>query len=416
MVLKQIQDARLLKLAHQREQYLVEMQGILASAKKEKRAFTEDENKKFESLEKQIQTIDNELEKNDFNNLEDLTERMQEREARFKAMQNPSSSDKMKENRAKKRSEENPLEVRGYTGKERIGKHDTSVTIGDLIYSHVTGKFRNQEVRQALSTTSGGIVVPTDVYENFIDLMRDTNFLLNTTIYPMTTKALVIPKVVGDILPTFKVENDLIVESAPVFDSVRLEAKPLYAMTSISLELIESGGLDIGMAVTNIMASAMAQAVQSFMLKGGGVNGYKGILNDPYINLIDATTIDYASIGAGFRAIRSANGNPDGIILNNADAMDLELLTDTTGQYIQPPKFMENLETYSIGGGLDEGEGVVANLQSIAWGILSEGGLQIDIDKSGDAFNRGQIKIRARINSDFALTNPKLISYIRPTL
>ena len=416
MVLKQIQDARLLKLAHQRERYLVEMQGVLASAKKEKRAFTEDENKKFESLEKQIQTIDNELEKNDFNNLEDLTERMQEREARFKAMQNPSSSDKMKENRAKKRSEENPLEVRGYTGKERIGKHDTSVTIGDLIYSHVTGKFRNQEVRQALSTTSGGIVVPTDVYENFIDLMRDTNFLLNTTIYPMTTKALVIPKVVGDILPTFKVENDLIVESAPVFDSVRLEAKPLYAMTSISLELIESGGLDIGMAVTNIMASAMAQAVQSFMLKGGGVNGYKGILNDPNINLIDATSIDYASIGAGFRAIRSANGNPDGIILNNADAMDLELLTDTTGQYIQPPKFIENLETYSLGGGLDEGEGVVANLQSIAWGILSEGGLQIDIDKSGDAFNRGQIKIRARINSDFALTNPKLISYTRPTV
>ncbi|NPC94091.1 phage major capsid protein [Bacillus sp. WMMC1349] len=194
-------------------------------------------------------------------------------------------------------------------------------------------------------------------------------------------------------------------ESAPVFDSVRLEAKPLYAMTSISLELIESGGLDIGMAVTNIMASAMAQAVQSFMLKGGGVNGYKGILNDPNINLIDATTNDYASIGAGFRAIRSANGNPD--------AMDLELLTDTTGQYIQPPKFMENLETYSLGGGLDEG--VVANLQPIAWSILSEGGLQIDIDKSGDAFNRGQIKIRARINSDFALTNPKLISHIRPT-
>ncbi|MDQ0229704.1 phage major capsid protein [Metabacillus malikii] len=415
MVLKQIQDARLLKLAHQREQYLGEMQGIIASAKKEKRAITEDENKKFESLEKQIQTVDDELEKNDFKNLEDLTERMQERESRFKAMQNPSSSDKMKENRAKKRSD-NPLEVRGYVGKERIGNHDTSVTIGDLVYSHVTGKFRNSEVRQALSTTSGGIVVPTDVYENFIDLMRDQNFLLQTTVYPMATKALVIPKLVGDIQPTFKVENELIVESSPVFDSVRLEAKPLYAMTSISLELIESGGLDIGMAVTNIMASSMAQAVQSFMLKGGGANGYGGILNDPNINLIDATTIDYASIGAGFRAIRSAYGNPDGIILNNADAMDLELLTDTTGQFIQPPRFMENLETYSLGGGLDEGEGVVANLQSIAWGILSEGGLQIDIDKSGEAFQRGQIKIRARINSDFALTNPKLISHVRPTV
>ncbi|WP_404459339.1 phage major capsid protein [Sutcliffiella horikoshii] len=414
MVLYIGQKMTLLKKAHQREQYINEMQDILKTAKKENRAFTEDENKKFESLEKQIKNIDDELEKNN-TSLEELTEDMKKRDAKLEAIKNPSSSDKMKENRAKKRSD-NPLEVRGYVGKERIGKHDTSVTIGDLVYSHVTGKFRNQEVRQALSTTSGGIVVPTDVYENFIDLMRDTNFLLQTTVYPMTTKALVIPKVVGDILPTFKAENDLIVESAPVFDSVRLEAKPLYAMTSISLELIESGGLDIGMAVTNIMASAMAQAVQSFMLKGGGANGYEGILNDPNINLIDTTTIDYASIGAGFRAVRSANGNPDGIILNNADAMDLELLTDTTGQFIQPPKFMENLGTYSLGGGLDEGEGVVANLQSIAWGILSEGGLQIDIDKSGEAFQRGQIKIRARINSDFALTNPKLISHIRPTV
>ncbi|WP_163182949.1 MULTISPECIES: hypothetical protein [Neobacillus] len=52
-----------------------------------------------------------------------------------------------------------------------------------------------------------------------------------------------IPKVVGDILPAFKAENDLIVESAPVFDGVKLEAKPLYAMTSISLELLESSGI-----------------------------------------------------------------------------------------------------------------------------------------------------------------------------
>lgn len=103
------------------------------------------------------------------------------------------------------------------------------------------------------------------------------------------------------------------------------------------------------------------------------------------------------AIGAGMRAVRSANGNPIGVILNNADATDLELLKDTTGQFIQPPKFMENLETYSLGGGVDEGEAVVADLSSIAWGILSEGGHQLDIDKSGDAFNRGQIKIRARI-------------------
>lgn len=60
-------------------------------------------------------------------------------------------------------------------GKERIGNHETSVTIGDLVYSHITGKFRNAEVRQAMSTTGSGILVPTEVFQNFIDQIRDTN-------------------------------------------------------------------------------------------------------------------------------------------------------------------------------------------------------------------------------------------------
>jgi len=405
------QKMMLLKKAHQREQHIKNMQEILDAAKKENRAFTEDENRKFTDLEKQIQSIDDELQKNN-TSLEELTEQMQERDAKLKAISNP--SEQKKDMKVLKRSAENPLEVRGYRGKERIGKHDTDVTIGDLVYSHITGKFRNAEVRAAMNTTSGGIIVPTEVYQNFIDLMRDTNFLTEATIYPMTSKALIVPKVVGDITPTFKVENDLIVESSPVFDGVRLEAKPLYAMTSISLELIEGSGLDIGMAVTQIMASAMAQAVQSFMLQGGDVNGYEGILNDAAINTVDATNIDYASIGAGIRAIRNNNGNPSGLVINSGDAMDIELLTDTTGQFIQQPRFMQDLNIFNVAGALDANNALVGDLSAIAWGILSEGGLQIDIDKSGDAFNRGQIKIRARINSDFALTNPKLVSYIRP--
>jgi HK97 family phage major capsid protein len=405
------QKMMLLKKAHQREQYIKNMQEILDTAKKENRAFSAEENTKFENLEKQVKSIDDELEKHN-TSLEDLMEQMNERDRKIEAINNPNGAKKkvvVKERSA------NPLEVRGYIGKERIGKHDTDITIGDLVVAYVTGKHRNEEVKRALSTTGSGILVPTEVYSNFIDMMREQNFLLNVTTYPMQTKALTIPKVVGDVLPTFKAENDLILESNPLFDGVTLEAKPLYAMTSISLELLESSAVDLGMAVTQIMSSAMAQAVQSFMLKGGGSLGYEGILNDVGINKIDATDVNYASIGAGIRAIRNNRGIPNGLILNSADSMDMNLLTDTTGQFIVPPKFMEQLNQYEMTGALDVGEAVVLDFNSIAWGVLSEGGLQIDIDKQGEAFSRGQIRIRARINSDFALTNPKLVSHVRPT-
>jgi HK97 family phage major capsid protein len=364
-------------------------------------------------LEKELETIDAEFEKEGLT-MDEAVEQLEDIKARSK--QTNGSLTSSNEYKALKRRSENPLEVRGYRKNERIGKQDTDVSIGDLVYSHVTGKFRSNEVRAAMNTTGSGILIPTEVYNNFIDLLRDQNFLTNTTIYPMASKALIIPKVVGDIEAAFKAENDLIVESEPVFDSVKLEAKPLYAMTSISLELIESSGIDIGMAVTNIMAASMAAAVQNFMLYGGGELGFDGILNDAAINKVDAANVNYAAIGAGIRAIRNANGVADGVVINSNDAMNLELLTDTTGQFIQPPKFMDNINMYNVSDAMVEGSAMVADFRAIAWGILSEGGLQIDIDRAGDAFNRGQIKIRARINSDFALTNPKLVSLIAPAI
>jgi HK97 family phage major capsid protein len=412
MVLKQIKLGRLVTQRRDAEKHMKEMLQMIETAEKEQRSLTSEENKKFSSLEKQLEQIDAEFEKEGLT-MEEAVEQLEDIKTRSK--QTNGSLTNSNEYRALKRRSENPLEVRGYRGKEeRVGRHDTDVTIGDLVYSHVTGKFRNQEVRQAMNTTGSGILIPTEVYNNFIDLLRDQNFLMNATIYPMASKALVIPKVVGDITAAFKAENELIVESAPVFDSVKLEAKPLYAMTSISLELLESAGLDIGMAVTNIMAASMAAAVQNFMLHGGGELGFEGILNDAAINKVDATDVNYAAIGAGIRAIRNANGVADGVVINSNDAMNLELLTDTTGQYIQKPSFMNNINMYDVSGAMVEGDAMVADFRAIAWGILSEGGLQIDIDRAGDAFNRGQIKIRARINSDFALTNPKLVSLIAP--
>jgi HK97 family phage major capsid protein len=412
MVLKQVKLGRLVQRKKEAEKHLEEMIELIDKVQGEKRSFTPEENKKYASLEKQIEEIDAEFEKEGLT-YADAVEQLDDIETRMNKTKG--SFTNSSEYRAIKRKAENPLEVRGYRRNERIGNHDTGVTIGDLVTSYVTGRYRSNEVRQAMNTTGSGILVPTEVYQGFIDLLRDQSFLSEATVYPMASKALVIPKVASDVLPHFKAENELIIESAPNFTGVTLEAKPMYALTNISLELIESSGIDIGMAVTQLMGSAVRQAVQTFMLHGGDPLGYDGILNDPSINLIDATTIDYATIGAGIRAINTNNGQPNGLVYNSGDAMDIELLTDTTGQFIQEPMFMQNLNKFTVSGALEENQALVGDLSTIAWGILSDGGLQIDIDKSGDAFKRGQISIRARINSDFALTNPKMLSYLRPT-
>ena len=398
----------LLKKAHQREQYLQEMQQILSSAKKENRSFTAEEDTKFSELEKQVKSVDDELEKNN-TNLEELIQQMDDLEKRYQEAMKPQK----KVEKVEKRSV-NPLEVRGYRGEERIGEHKSDIQIGDLIYSHITGKYRNEEVRAALATTSAGIVVPEEVYSNFIDKLRDESILSECTIYPMSSKVLHVPRLTSDIAPQFKVENELAVESTPIFDSVKLEARPLYAICPISLELIESSSLDMGNVITQLLASAMSQTMQEAMLNGGWVNGYEGILSITGVHKITGD-VSYATIGEGVKRIRNNNGQPNAVLLNNFNAIDLQLATDTTGQYITPPVFMEQLKQYELNSGIFTNNAMVADLSSIAWGILSEGGLQIEIDRYGDAFNRGQVKIRARINCDFTLTNPWVVSHILPT-
>ena len=228
----------------------------------------------------------------------------------------------------------------------------------------------------------------------------------------MATQTLLIPRVTEDIEPEFKLENELAKETDPAFTSVTLQAKPLYAMTSISLELIESSNLDVGNVISRIMVGAMQNAMQNFMMFGA-VNGYEGMLNDVGINTVaGATPVSYVNIGAGVQAIKGNNGQPNAVISDSDTLMALELATATDGQFIIPPQFYNELDKYALNGvGLNGGV-VVADLSAIAWGILSEGGLQIEIDKSGEAFQRGQAKIRARFNGDFKLTNPKLVSHV----
>ena len=365
-----------------------EMESIISKAKTERRNLTTSEQNRFNSVKKEVEA---------------LTEKL------------TSGSAESYEVRAKKAGEQvkSPMEVRGYKKGENIGNGNDDVSVGDLIYSHVTGRYKNSEVRAGLSTTSGGLSVPTEVFGNFIDRLRHQWFLNETTVYPMNTKSLLIPRVTSDPAMAFKLENDLILEDQPLFAPVTLNAKPLYAMTSISLELIEASNLDMGEVITKILIGSVQQFMQNSLISGAA-NGYLGIVNDTGINKPTATApVDYSEIGAAIQAIRANNGEPNAIIAHSNTLMNLELLTDSTGQFVQPPAFYQNINKYALGNGTSlVNDVIVADLSSIAWGILSEGGLQIDIDKSGEAFQRGQIKVRARFNGDFALTNPKLVSLV----
>jgi HK97 family phage major capsid protein len=411
-MLKQLRLQKLITQRRDAEKKMQEMLKMIETAEKEKRNFSPEENKRFSSLEKEIENLDAEFEKEGVT-MEEAIEQLDDIKTRANLTKGNTTN--TSEYRAMKRRMDNPNEVRGYRGKERIGRYDTDVTVGDLIVSHITGKYRSSEVREAMNTTgTGNLVIPANIFSNYIDRLRDNSILGEVTTYPMDSKTLTIPRVVSDIVPEFKIENELAKETSPIFSSLVLEAKPLYAFCPISLELVEASNLDMGQVITDLMAKAMGDAMQKFMLYGA-VNGYEGVINQ--VGAMRTGNVDYATIGSAMGAIKYNRGVPNSIVMNSQDALDLQLLQDSTGQYIQQPEFMNELKRFEMSGEtLVQGTALLGDLSSIAFGVLSQGGLQIEISRTaGEAFQRGQIVVRARINGDFALTNAGLLAKILPS-
>ena len=154
------------ELTEQRNNLIEKMEGLISKGKKENRALSGAEENEFRNHESEIKEIDRSL------------------QAKNKG--------EMRTIKSAGRTN-SPLEVRGYNKSERIGSGLNSVSVGDLIYSHITGRFRSEEVREALSTTSGGLSIPTEVYKDFIDALRNQSFLGETTLYPMATQTLTYP-------------------------------------------------------------------------------------------------------------------------------------------------------------------------------------------------------------------------------
>ena len=390
------QQMVLLKKAKQRETMLDQS---------EKRALTEEESKTFDHLEKQIEAIDKELEQHG-TNLEDLTKRTEERAKKIEAIKDPEAA-------KKKQTEKRSViasEVRSYKKDERMGNGSNNITMGDIIVAHTTGKYRTPEIRQLLTTNSGGVTISEEVYAGFLDLLRSESFLGEFTNYKMDSKTLTIPRVFGDVAPNFKVESTEIPLSSPVFTGATLEAKYLYCLTEISLELLESSAIDIGAAVNSIMSKSMMASIQKFALAGSAPNGFAGILNDTDINQVDGA-VSYATIGAGIQAVQSVNGDASSLVINPTDWMGLQLLTDGAGgQFITPPNFLENMNII-VTNSIDAGQALVGNLSTVGFGINSAGGLQLDVN-AAPGFTRGVVHVRARFSGDVVLTDPKQLSLI----
>ncbi|WP_236872287.1 phage major capsid protein, partial [Clostridioides difficile] len=130
------------------------------------------------------------------------------------------------------------------------------------------------------------------------------------------------------------------------FEGIELRTKTVYGYMKISLELLESAG-NIDAIISNAIAESIASAIDKAGLYGVGENEPKGILTYTGINKVNESLIStskYNGLVKGIGLIKKANGEATDILYNSNTETDLNLLVDTTGQPLNEPKVVEQIE------------------------------------------------------------------------
>lgn len=203
-----------------------------------------------------------------------------------------------------------------------------------------------------LSGAGGGFSLPTVLTAEIIDLARSQTRILEAgaRVIPMDSRTVDVAKWVTDPTPGWRAEGAAIPESDGALDKVTLDAKSLAVFTKITRELLEDAS-EVEDQLRNAFAAGFARKVDLAALYGGGANepvGLKataGVTKTPLATNGAAPT--WAALVNSVGRLRDANEDPTAIIAADRTWRTLNLLADTTGQYIPAPSYLDGLARLS---------------------------------------------------------------------
>lgn len=219
--------------------------------------------------------------------------------------------------------------------------------LSDVIRGMVTGKWNNSEMRNLVTTTTTGVLIPELLSAKIIDLAREKSLFGNAGVpmVPMETNNITISRVKQDPTFTFKEEGKEGAEASFELDSIELKSKTAYGYAYISLEAINSSA-NLESIIYKVFSEAMAQCIDKAFLYGQNEDGFapSGIMNDTDINKIAATPNGgYDDIIKAIGKVKASNGVPTTLGINSNTEELLSLLKTSDGQYLTAPRSVENL-------------------------------------------------------------------------
>jgi HK97 family phage major capsid protein len=318
-------------------------------------------------------------------------------------------------------SDGNPVHVlsRGDSVADLVAKNDPQATpglsLGRLVRSLITGdKKHAQPEWDYLRATdlggtlgSGGVIVPTAISANVIDLARADSFVFQAgaKTVAMTTADMRIAKITSDPTIETKKQSSSFAQSDITFGGVTLTAKTLGTYVKIGRELVEDAP-NINQIVDDVLRKALAAEIEKLVLQGQAGEP-TGLLNDSTINETGSIgAISWEDMHAPVVTCWNANESPNAYVVNPTIAGDLELITTGDGStsaknWLGAPKGLADLLALKTTS-MPLANAIIGDFTKLIIGLRQNA--LVEITKEGvNAFEKHQVGVKITWRGDFAI-------------
>ncbi|MEI6403303.1 MAG: phage major capsid protein [Actinomycetota bacterium] len=241
-------------------------------------------------------------------------------------------------------------------GLEFDGAPASDFSLGKAIRGVTTGNWNDADLElRAMSIgtdTAGGHAVPTPLAGEVIDRVsaRAVALQAGVRVVPMDAATQKFPRISSGVTGGWKAENDAVTVSDPALDSVTLTARTLAVATKLSYELLEDLSEAGAAAIENAITDSIAKQLDSAIFNGSGTAPeIRGIRNQSGItertNGTNGASPSWSILNDAVAQVRQAGFNPNAVVLHPRTSAVLGNLTDTTGQWIARPAYLDGVQT-----------------------------------------------------------------------
>lgn len=313
-------------------------------------------------------------------------------------------------------------------------KTEKPLNLGKYVRGICTGNWSNAGEERAMAEgtgSAGGYTVPEQLADRIINLTRTKNTATQAgagTI-ELPSGNMTLAKIASHPDVKIKIENQKADETGITFEPVKMELYTLFAIVTISQELLQDGG-NISQLIEKELSDSMASKLDYLAYMGKGVGEPLGIIYNDHVNKYSlgengATLSNYNPFSYAVQKVRDNNVEPTAAIYNSMIAGSLDRLTATNDQPLLPPESFKNLRKYvtnQIPNNFEHGTAdnatvsVVGKFDNLLIGLHSSGMQIKPTDVGGGALERYQYKIAVAMRADVLATIPTEFTVIEGIL